>query len=70
MGMGVSRRGPCTSLFFIHDTDNLERGLMGLFLGLVFTVVPLPLEILCQRPCKWVLFSAIHVISGVAQNRA
>jgi len=35
-----SRRGPCPPWNFIHDTEEVEGGLMVLFFGLVFSVGP------------------------------
>jgi len=46
MGVGIGGKGAVAPLdfhIFIHDTDNVEVGLMVLFFGHVFSVAPPPL---------------------------
>jgi len=44
------KEGPWPSWIFIDGTDKVEKGLMMIFFGLVFTVTVLPLEIFLPTP--------------------
>jgi len=54
MGVGRGEQGGAPpSWIFIHDTDNVERGLMVLFFGLVFSLPPSSWKVFCRRPRTW-----------------